>query len=287
MTKEEKPKHKKLKIIILTITTILVLFFIYVYFIEPKRVIVKEIPVTDEKLPQEFNGFKVVQFSDIHYGNAINEKELDNIVNKINKLKPDILVYTGDLLDDAIILQEDSYIKIKEKLSKLEAKFRKYAVIGDSDYVNKEKYVEIMTESGFTVLENSHDYIYYKGNNPIVVIGTSSILEQENNIELAATLEDNASYFQIWLNHEPMIFDSILDQGYRPNLLLTGHTLGGLIHIPYYGPLIIQKDAAMYKDDYYHKKRVNMYVSNGLGTYKYNVRFLNTPSISLYRLYNS
>lgn len=291
MTEDVKTNHSKIKkffkIFLFLFIFICVSFYLYIRYVEPNIIKVNEQAIIDTSLPEEFNGFKIVHFSDIHYGNTINDKGIEKIVKKINELKPDIIVYTGDLLDDSINLSNDNINAIKDNLKSLNATIKKYAIIGDSDYVNKNAYFEIMQEAGFKVLENENDLVYYKGTTPLQFIGTSSILEGENDIDKAVTTENNdIEYFKIWLNHEPAILDSIIDKDLRPNLLLIGHTLGGLVHIPFKGDLLEQDGISKYTESYYRKKKINMYVSNGLGTYKYNVRFMNLPSINFYRLYN-
>lgn len=286
--KNESSKTKKiLKSFLFILLLIGILFYLYIGHIEPNIIKINEQAIINTELPSEFNGFKIVHFSDIHYGSTINDKGIETIAKKINELNPDIVVYTGDLLDDSINLSEDNIKNIKSNLKKVKATIKKYAVIGDSDYINKDMYLEIMNEAGFTVLENENDLVYYKGNTPLMFIGTSSILEGENDIDKAVTTENNdIEYFKIWLNHEPAIFDTIIDKDLRPNILLTGHTLGGLINIPFYGYILDQDGISKYTKNYYHKKKISMYTSTGLGTYKYNVRFMNTPSINFYRLYN-
>ncbi len=260
-------------------------FYLYISYIEPKLLLVNEKAVVIDSLPEEFNGFKIVHFSDIYYGSSINDVELKSIVKKINELKPDVIVFTGDLFNSSINLKEDSFENIKNILQELSATFNKYAVVGNSDYTNKEKYLEIMNNVGFKILDNENDLLYYKGNNPIQFIGTSSLLEGENDINKALG-EDKNDYFRIWLNHEPIILDNLIDKEIRPNILLTGHTLGELVDLPFKGYLLKQDGIANYTEDFYHKKKINMYVSNGLGTYKYDIRFMNMPSINFYRLYN-
>lgn len=281
-----KPK-KKWKIFLILGLFLIGAFIIYIHIIEPKLFITHEEAIVDSELPIEFNGFKIVQFSDIHYGSTINDKELKKIVSMINELKPDVIVYTGDLLDDSINMKEENYEQIATILSDLKATLKKYAVIGNSDYINKDKYIEIMEKAQFKVLQNENDLLYYKGNMPIQFIGTSSSLEQEMDIEKATQIDNNdLTFFKVWLHHEPIIFDTLLETELRPNVILTGHTLSGLVQIPFYGSLLNQDGVDKYTDNYYHRKKMSMYISNGLGTYKYPIRFLNFPSITLYRLYN-
>ena len=279
---------KFIKFFLLILVFLGLFFYLYIRYFEPKMVIVNEKSIIDSNLPESFNGFKIVHFSDIFYGSSINDKELKKIVKKINELKPDVIVYTGDLFNNTININDENIENIKNILKNTEAKFKKYAIIGDSDYINKDKYLEIMNGANFTFLDNEDDFIYYKGNDPLQFVGTSSILGGENNIDkfISKNLND-PEYFQIWLNHEPIIIDNLLDNEIHPNILLTGHTLYGIVNFPFMGYLLKLDGISKYTNDFYHKKRINMFVSNGLGTYKYNIRFMNIPSINFYRLYNN
>ena len=107
LPKEEK-QHPLLNKIILTIIIIFIILVSYCTIIEPKIITINEYKIVTNTIPESFHGTKIVQFSDIHYGTTINKNQLKNIVNKINNLKPDIIVFTGDLLDNNIVLTETS-----------------------------------------------------------------------------------------------------------------------------------------------------------------------------------
>jgi len=102
--KEEK-SHKWPKIFIF-IFIILLAIFIYGKFINPKSLTVKEIAIYDEKLNKDYNGLKIAHFSDLHYGRTTTEKELKKVINNLNDLNPDIVIFTGDLFDSKNISQD-------------------------------------------------------------------------------------------------------------------------------------------------------------------------------------
>lgn len=284
---EQEPKKRNiLKKILFFFLLSLLLFYLYIRFFEPNTILVKEQAIVDQMLPSSFDGIKIVQISDILYGSTINEKNLDKIIKKVNSLNPDIVLFTGDLLNDSFQINEHDQSVLKEKLSKIEAKLKKYAVLGDNDYINKSVYLDIMNSAGFKVLENENDLFYYKGNDPILFIGTSSLLEQEMDIEESIKRDESIeSYYKIWINHEPAIINELTNKSIFPNLIFTGHTLNGLINIPFTGYLLKQDGILSYTNSYYENNNTKMYISSGLGTYKYSVRLFNYPSISLYRLY--
>ncbi len=288
-TIEEKQENKKgntFKKILLIFLLLVVLFYLYIRFVEPNRLVVKEYAIVDNNLPYSFHGMKIVHFSDILYGTSMNEKNLEKVVEQINSLKPDVVLFTGDLFNSSIKLNEEAKNKLKEILKKIEATYKKYAVVGDNDYIDKNSFNDIMENAGFLILNNKNDFLYYGGNDPLLFIGTDSLLEKEYDITAANTSsEDITSVYKIWLSHEPIILDELQNENITPNLIFTGHTLHGLIKTPFGGTLLKQQGVNHYVEAFYQKENIKMYISSGLGTYKYNIRFLNPPSINLYRLY--
>ena len=96
----------KIKSIIITIikwviilVIVFILFILYTKNISTTGFIIREERVISKKLPQELNGLKIVQFSDLHYGSTVKNKELKKIVSMINETEADIVVFTGDLID--------------------------------------------------------------------------------------------------------------------------------------------------------------------------------------------
>lgn len=283
---KEIKKGSTFKKILIVFLLLIVLFYLYIRFGEPNRLIVKEYAIVDNNLPYSFHGMKIVHFSDILYGTTINEKNLEKVVEQINALKPDIVLFTGDLFNSSIKLNEESKNRLKEILKNIEATYKKYAVVGDNDYIDKNSFNDIMENSGFFILNNKNDFLYYGGNDPLLFIGTNSLLEKEYDIKTAFTsTEDIASVYKIWISHEPIVLDELQKENITPNLIFTGHTLNGLIKTPFGGTLLKQQGVNHYTNDIYKEENNIMYISSGLGTYKYSVRFLNPPSINLYRLY--
>ena len=210
---------------------------------------------------------------------------LDKLVNRINELNPDVVLFTGDLISNRIHINEEAENKLKEALSRIHANLKKYAVMGDNDYQDKIQYMNILEGASFTVLNNKNDVLYYGGETPILFIGTTSLLEQEYSLNDATTsMEDISSYYKIWLSHEPILMDHLKEYSIKPNLIFTGHTLGGLVRFPH-STFLKQEGMEEYTNDFYEESTMKMYINYGIGTYKYNVRFLNPPSISFYRLY--
>ena len=284
MEKKKNNKHKLiviLGIIVISITSVI----LYSRYIATKGLQVIEDAIVDKDLPTSFNGFKIVQFADIHYGNTTNLEDVKNIVKNVNKLKPDIVIFTGDLFDKNIKINEKDITKLKDEFAKIDASINKYAVKGDNDYKQITDFETIFKYANFTILDNSNEMIYYKDNTPIKIVGTTSLLKGKIDYESAFnTFGDENEYFTILISHEPNIIEHVKD--YNANILFTSNSLGGLINIPFVGGIIKFEGSDNYIKGYYKVNDTHMYVNSGIGTQKYNFRLFNRPSINLYRLYN-
>jgi len=274
----EKNKHSKLKKIIFIILVIIALLFVYTRYIATYGFIVKEYGVHSENLPSNFNGLKIAHISDIHYG-TVGRKKLENVVNEINIMKPDIIVFTGDLFDEYFNLNDDTKSSIIEVLSKLEAPLGKYAISGNHDY-DYDNYDELIKQCGFTYLDNESKIIYYNGDEPIEIVGYSDELKGKSNYDISLS-----DYYKIALIHEGDMMDNIENKNF--DLVLAGHSHGGQIRLPFIGSLTKIDGARKYYDEYYKVNNSDLYISYGLGETKYMYRAFNKPSINFYRLYSN
>ena len=98
MNKKEKETKENKSHIFIYILLIIGLIIIYSRYIATTGIQIKEYSVINNKIPESFKGFKVVHFSDLKYGSTTDQKYLKKLVNKINELNPDIIIFTGDLV---------------------------------------------------------------------------------------------------------------------------------------------------------------------------------------------
>ena len=279
--KKEKKKWDKLINIIIILIILLVSVFMYTKYIEPSSLKVKEYKIESNKIPTNFNGIKIIYFTDLLYGSTIGDNELKKIVDKINLLKPDIVIYGGNLISKTYKLKTNTKEKITKYLTSINASLGKYTTLA-SDKVEVE---EILNESGFTILKNQKELIYNIDLEPICLIGLNSYNSGEYDlVESFKFNETESNCYLILTTHESDLIDKILTVEKTPDLILTGNTLGGEINVPFYGPLYKFKGSQKYYKDKYKKNGTLIYISNGLGTKETNLRFNNTPSISLFRL---
>lgn len=270
----------------LLIITLSFLFFAYTTYISTTKVHVREYRINNKKIPESFNGIKIIHFSDLHYGTTIDYNNLKKIIKKINDRKPDIVVFTGDLIDDDYNISSKEQEKLTNLLNQINATLGKYAVLGDED---KDKYNIILNQSNFNILNNDYDLIYNNANKPILLIGLESLTTGNQDIEKAYSYfkqeSHNSSIYTISIVHEP---DSASYMINKTDLILSGHTHNGNIRIPILNyPLIKVSGGKKYNKDYYKIGKTELYISSGLGTdNSTGIRLFCRPTISLYRLSN-
>lgn len=279
MAKKKKKDKKNYKSILVYIILIFSLIALYAHYVEPYNLIIKEYKIENRLIPKSFDGIKIVHFSDIHYGSTVDINYLKKIVKLINNQKPDIVIFTGDFLDERIKLNKKDIENIKETLSDINSKLGNYAVNGNHDIKYIEDFKKIM-DGNFYVLDNTEKLIYYNSNIPISITGFSDSSKTKVDYNI---LENNKEYFKIVIAHEPDDFNKI--KKYNFNILLSGHSHNGQVKIPLIGPIFTPKGSKTYYDEYYKIDNKEIFVSNGIGTSVLDFRFNSKPSINLYRLY--
>ncbi len=284
-----KRKRKKTKIIknIFKILIIISLIIAYGHFIEPKLITSKEYKIKIENITKNFEGFKIIHISDIHYGRVFDKLQMKKLVKSINDQKPDIVVLTGDLIDKDTNLTPKMIEEITKELSKIETVAGKYAINGNHD-LKFDEWTNIITNSGFKNLNNTYDTIYKNGYNFMTIAGVSTFKDKQGiNDKLKQTLnyinsfETGGPFYNILLMHEPDYIDDLTDNKF--NLVLAGHSHAGQIRTPF-SPIFLPNGATKYHEHHYKLENTDLYISNGLGVSKYNFRLFNTPSYNIYRL---
>lgn len=281
LKENKKTKSKKIIKILFFIIFILIIILLYSRFIGTKGLKVKEYKIVNENFTDNFYGLKIVHITDLHYGNTTNKSDLKKIVDKVNLIKPDIIVFTGDLLDEK--LNNEELEEFKSILNNMKSNIKKYAVNGNHD----ENFSEILKETGFTDLNNNYDSLYNSNNSVILFSGINTnddINDAIKNINNFLSDEQNTNniIYKIMLMHEP---DKILDFDYNNyDLILAGHSHNGQITIPFIGSLYKPNGSKKYYKDYYELEGTKLYISGGIGTSTLKFRLFNKPSINLYRL---
>lgn len=262
-------------------TIIIFLFGLYTTYIERELLITKK-----HNIELRENGkdeIKIAQFSDTHLGEYFSLEQLEKVVKKINKVNPDIVVFTGDLMDNAA-----EYSPIEETieiLSKIDAKIGKYAVYGNRDYGGGAVrfYRDMMEKSGFVVLSNQNETINIRNRKLHIMGGDDALMGEHNPSTTVGNI--NEEDINILLLHEPDLVDQY--NGYPIDLALAGHSHGGQVYIPFYGPIKRNVLSEKYNKGFYeleNSRGSTIYVNTGIGNTKVPFRFFNVPEISVFKI---
>lgn len=269
--KEEKTNKRKKRIkITLLIILPLILFISISYFILTYigniNVIVREYPIYSNKVTNDFNGLKIVHFSDILYP-SVNIDKIKKTINVINNTNPDIVIFTGNIINKDINISNEKELLINE-FKNIKAKYGKYAIKGLFD--NNDA-LEVLKNSSFEILDNTITKIYIN-NSYINIVGYTN----KNDL----SIDDK---YTIFLTSYPDNTDNIINY-YNPDLILTGYSLNGNINLPFIGGLIKYNNAKKYYNRHYEIGNTKLFISGGIGNKNINFRLFNHPSINFYRL---
>ncbi len=267
LKKEEAVKiSKKILKIFFIILILFFVLFLYIYYIGPKYIKTKEYSITSPNLPDSFDGIKILHFTDLLYGKTIDSNDLETLQKEIKLINPDIIFFTGNLVSNDYTLLEKDIANLNSFLKKMPYKIGKYAVRGNYD---TSTFNLIIEETDFILLDNEKTTIYNHSTDSIDIIGLNAndIKEISNN---------NEQYTISLINN----YDDYSKYSLSSNLIFAGNNLGGEIKL-FNHPLLGKNK---YMNNYYEDNNTKIYISSGLGTI-HHMRFMNHPSINVYRLY--
>ena len=268
ITKEKHQKRMKKIVKVISIILIISLTILsYGMFIGSRYTFVNEHKITDKKIPNSFHGLKIVQISDLLYP-SLKSNDLDKLIKKINELKPDILVFTGNIKRNNYELTKKDITTLNKFFNSLNSNIKKYAIYGNNDNDNLKL---IFENTNFLILDNQEDIIYNGENESIKIIGFNA-----KKLDFSNITESND--YTICLLSNP---DKITKVNNTCQVVFSGETLGGEIKLPFTKGL----DNHTYYKNYYLINQTKLYINNGLGN-NYNLRLFNHPSINFYSLTN-
>ncbi len=265
----------------ITLIIILAAVFGYAHMIEPFRLDAHKISISASDITAggktvsgASRSFTVAVFGDTHIGFYYDLEHFEKAIEMINAESPDIIVFTGDLIDDLNTYSEDKE-KVSDALRRLTAVYGKFAVYGNHDYskTGNPVYADIMEAGGFTVLENEYFYIPELN---VTMHGIDDCLIGYGN---PSVLEAASEYtFNLAVCHEPDIFDQITD--YNVSLMLSGHTHGGQVRLPFFTRQFLPPHGEKYVSGIFDNDGSFLYVTKGIGTTKLPLRFGAVPEIA-------
>ncbi len=202
--------------------------------------------------------YKIVQLSDIHIGGLIDESFIKDVVERVNELKPDLVVITGDLVDINIIHAEKTLDKLKE----LNSKYGTFFVVGNHEYFHGvEKIIAKVKSLGIRVLENENVYIGEEdlGFNLAGVYDVFGYRTQTHVPDITDALSAKKDSPTILLAHQPKYIQEVTD---GVDLMLSGHTHGGQL-FPFM--FLVKLQQPYISGLHQHNENLQIYVNKGTG----------------------
>ncbi|MEE9431736.1 MAG: metallophosphoesterase [Melioribacteraceae bacterium] len=258
---------------------------------------VRSVKLGFTNLPKNFNGLKIVQLSDFHIGSFLNHLSFfEEVVDKVNSLNPDLILFTGDFVNNV----SEEMDKFLPALSKLQSKYGNYSILGNHDYgeyvhwdseeikkKNLDRLIKLQEDVGFKLLLNSSKKIKIN-NEEISLVGIENWglppFPQYGDLNKALENVDDDS-FKILMSHDPTHWDEQVLSYTNIDLTLAGHTHGAQfgIEIPgwRWSPVNLR-----YKrwGGLYTEGKQHIYVNTGLGFIGFPGRVGMPPEITLIEL---
>ena len=238
-----------------------------------------DLPLEISDLAAEFDGYRIVQITDLHLGHWLSPERLDGVVQLVNEQEPDLVVMTGDFVSYVLKGITERMIKAFSELNPKEATL---AVQGNHDHwMGPENIRAIFRASG--VLELANDvYTIQRGEATLHIAGVDDITVGAHDLEsvLAKLPLDGTA---ILLAHEPDYADTSAQTG-RFALQLSGHSHGGQIVLPKIGALLRGPGFFKYPNGLYKVQEMLQYTNRGVGTHVFRVRYNCPPEITVITL---
>ncbi|TVY10834.1 metallophosphoesterase [Paenibacillus cremeus] len=259
--------------------------FSYARYAEPKWLDQTSVSLPFERLPKELDGLRIVQFSDVHHGFHYSAADLLKLAAAINRLQPEMICFTGDLVDYSMGADSEAQAVINA-LKAMQAPLGKFAVLGNHDYyADPMSIVNALTAGGFKVLRNEAVSVKRQGSETSAfwMAGVEDQWEGKPDIAQALKQAKNDP-FVLLLSHCPDYADIAAKHGV--DLQLSGHSHGGQVRLPFFGHLTVPKYAQKYVKGLYtlEQGKLQLYVNRGIGVSVYPVRFWCRPELTAFTL---
>lgn len=252
----------------------------YSVFIERTWVQINHYQIPLPDLPPAFQGFTLAHLSDIHLGHLVSADFVAQLVQRSNQLNTDAIVCTGDYVHARNTRTEID--AVWPLLTKLKARHGAYAVLGNHDHwADSEHSKDWLERSGQSV---RHQYkTIEKSGEQLLIGGAGDFWGDTLGIDTAfANADPNAC--KILLAHNPDSVDS--DFTTRVSLVLSGHTHGGQVVIPFLGPPRLPVENERYTSGLIATRDTQLFISKGIGRAIVPVRFNCYPEIAVLHLVN-
>lgn len=246
--------------------------------IEPNRLIVRQETIQIDNWPKELTGLRIAVIADIHTGGPfINDQKLQQIVALTNQQTPDLIILLGDYMSPNSwhshrVEPEVTAAALKD----LRAPLGVYSILGNHDWwYNGEKVRRAFEQNGIHVLEDEVAEVKWRDKS-FWLVGLADLWTRPQHVSQTIAKVPPGSTI-IALTHNPDIFPRLPQ---NVPLLLAAHTHGGQVNIPLIGTPVVPSDFGQkYTAGHVFENGHHLFVTTGIGTSIFPVRFRVTPEI--------
>ncbi|MEG0365896.1 MAG: metallophosphoesterase [Coprobacillus sp.] len=221
----------------------------YTYAVSPTDYQFSTYEYKNKNINSKLNGFKIAFITDTHLTDQKSLDRFDKIIDKLNTYPFDMVIFGGDLFDSQVFSAKD----VSNALKSIECKYGKFAILGEKDEAATLEVTQVLNNGGFEVLKNEARDIYYKD-------ATFSLIASDINNDITK-IKTTTKTIKVCISHQP---DSFIANNGNIDLQLSGHSNGGSLYIPYYGPLMPITGAKTYNHGLYELGSSTLLVSNGV-----------------------
>ena len=257
----------------------------YASCIEPQKLILKQQKIDLHQWGDAWQDFRILLIADIHARKENDAGRLENIIRMAESTSPDLILLLGDYgagyCADQSMLPGD----IAGFLSRLKARHGVYAILGNHDWVhNPLLFRQALENAGITVLENESRIISCGTRGDLELCGLPDYGTREHLYHKKLIMQKNDRNIPaLAMTHNPLPFYKAMEQ-LPYDLTVSGHTHGGQISLPLWGPVKLMWEYRFYrllKGLKRSKDGRQIYVTSGLGNSIFNMRMGNVPEMVL------
>ena len=257
----------------------------YARGVEPGWVDLERVEVSIAGLARTFDGYRVVQVSDVHADGWMTPERLSDVVRTINGERPDLVAFTGDLVtadDFSDVSASEVAPRLVGPLREVRARDGAVAVLGNHDHwADADLVRRVLEGGGFREIGNRH-FSVRRGAEALHFAGVDDVMEGKDR--LGAVLDGlPGEGAAILLAHEPDFADTSAESG-RFGLQLSGHSHGGQVRVPGVGPPVLPPLGEKYPAGRYDVGGMVQYTNRGLGVIQPRIRFGCRPEITTFVL---
>lgn len=250
----------------------------YPFFIERYLLQVNEYRIPVRNLPEGFSGFRIVQLADLHFGMLMPKIFIDRVIRKAIALNGDVIVCTGDyVLSGSDVAEIET---VWSMLGRLHAKSGVFSVLGNHDHKKHFSVsLQLLRESGQDIRHRAA--AIEKNGERLWIGGAGDLWTDEINIDKAFQgVPDNEC--KIVLAHNPDTAD--MDFATKVDLMISGHTHGGQVNIPFIGAPVLPVKNKNYANGFVRSHSTGVFISRGIGWAIAPVRLNCHPEIAVLNL---